>query len=125
MMIYFLCKCGLEMKAPDERADQQGRCPRCGQEVIVPPPLPKIGAGALTREILAGVYVEIAAEEDLTVRPSKGPRPTRPALPDGDKLPSPDKMQVNVHIEAKEDLTVRPSRFPMPIFDSPPPPIKP
>src|SRR5262249_27519317 len=35
-MIVFACQCGKQLKAPDEFAGRQTRCPGCGQNVTVP-----------------------------------------------------------------------------------------
>ena len=63
-------------------------------------------SGRPTPEMLAGRYVEIAAEEDLTVQPYQPPQAvesTAPARPASDQLAG-----VSIVIEGDEDLTVRP-----------------
>jgi len=59
--------------------------------------------------MLAGVYLEIAAEEDLTVRPYQPPQPAADSTADGPMPPTTDQLAgIYLHIEAPEDLTVYP-----------------
>jgi len=70
-----------------------------------------------TPERLAGVYLEVAAEEDLTVRPYQAPQPPAASTANGPEPVTADQLAgVYLHVEAPEDLTVRP---PVPDSSSP------
>ena len=65
-------------------------------------------SGSVTPEMLAGVYVRVEAEEDLTVRPYQSPRSATHSNANGAARPTADQLAgVYLHVEASEDLTVR------------------
>ncbi|MBI4614535.1 MAG: serine/threonine protein kinase, partial [Planctomycetes bacterium] len=49
MTIRFSCSCGKHISAPDTRAGKPGKCPQCGEPIVVPMP------GGERAETLAGV----------------------------------------------------------------------
>ena len=66
-------------------------------------------SGVVTPEMLAGVYVRVEAEEDLTVRPYQPPRTPTHSTANGAERPTADQLAgVYVHVEAPEDMTERP-----------------
>ena len=66
-------------------------------------------SGAATPEMLAGVYVRVETEEDLTVRPYQPPQTPPHSTANGAERPTVDQLAgIYLHVEAPEDLTVRP-----------------
>ncbi len=66
-------------------------------------------SGVATPEMLAGVYVQVEAEEDLTVRPYQPPQTPSHSVAHGAERPTADQLAgVYFHVEASEDLTVQP-----------------
>jgi hypothetical protein len=64
---------------------------------------------AATTEMLAGIYVRVEAEEDLTVRPYQPPQTPTHSAANGAERPTADQLAgVYVPVEAPEDLTVQP-----------------
>src|SRR5262249_27987406 len=81
--------------------------PAVDEEVNVIPPIqnetPQEGPAP---EMLAGVYLYVEAEEDLTVRPCQ---PPQPAADNGAERPTQDQLAgVYLRVEGPEDLTVHP-----------------
>jgi hypothetical protein len=63
-----------------------------------------------TPEMLAGVAVEIEAEEDITVRRCQPPQTDQVSGNNGVTLPTVNQLAgVYLDVEAPEDLTVRPA----------------
>src|SRR5262249_8714776 len=84
------------------------RCPPPEDEEVnlMPPTQNESPTGGPTREMLAGVYVRVEAEEDLTLRPCQ---PPQPAASNGEERPTVDQLAgVYVCVEGPEDLTVHP-----------------
>lgn len=62
-----------------------------------------------TPEMLAGVYLAIAAAEDHSIQPSRPAAVAEQTVPNGTAPPTTDQLAgVYVEVEAAEDLTVRP-----------------
>jgi hypothetical protein len=63
---------------------------------------------AATSEMLAGVYIRVEAEEDLTVRPYQPPQMPVHSTANGAERPTVEQLAgVYVHVAAREDLTAR------------------
>jgi hypothetical protein len=70
-------------------------------------------AGGPTPEMLAGVYLCIESEEDLTLRPYQQPQPNAAALGITAELPTTDHLAgVYLCVEGPEDLAVYPRSTP-------------
>ncbi len=73
---------------------------------MLPPASKDSCLGNPTSDMLAGVYLEIAAEEDFFVKPRQPPQ--NGSTGDSPGQPTPDQLAgVYVQVEAVEDLTVR------------------
>jgi len=76
---------------------------------MIPPARDESYSGGPTPEMLAGIYLEIAAEEDCTIRPHKPPQTLADSVADGVKCPTVDQLAgIYLPVEAHEDLTVYP-----------------
>ena len=74
---------------------------------MLPPARNDSCSGNPTPEMLAGIYVEIAAEEDFSVLP-RLPPDSSSAGHSPEQPPPAALAGVCVHVEAPEDLSVRP-----------------
>jgi hypothetical protein len=80
---------------------------------MLPPARDESCSGGPTPEMLAGVYLEVEAEEDLTIRPCQLPETFPESIPNGMERPSTDQLAgLYLHVEAPEDLTVHPGHLP-------------
>ncbi len=76
---------------------------------MIPPSSQDSCSGVPTPGMLAGVTVQIEAEEDLTVQPCQPPQgPTAPLANGTEPHDTEQLAEVYVEVEAPEDLTVRP-----------------
>jgi hypothetical protein len=112
-MITVTCKCGQTLRAEDGLAGKQVTCVLCGESLLIPLTGPD-GNGAVrqgddregpTIDMLAGLYVYLEGEEDLTIRPRQAPGSPAPAALPGEEQPTPDELAgIYVCVEGEENV---------------------
>ena len=64
MAIEVLCSCGKQLSAPDAAAGRRGKCPQCGNVLVIPQPLPAAAAVELTLPDVPEMASQPPAVED-------------------------------------------------------------